>query len=458
MTETGRRPWRLVLVLLGLVAVLGLELAGAPDYGAAPAAAQSPRATPATVRAEEMTLRLPRNGENFLVVIEILIGDDETGGHATRARAARDIVKARFAGATEQVSIPGAGNATEEFVLTGFRWPNNTTGFAYNAAGAPAIGGDPTGAIRAGAFGWNNAGGARWSFSGGGGSGAGTGGCHDNTDGQNTVGWFAQSGSVLAVTCSWYQQGGSGLYTAVEFDMEFDPGWGWTTSTTNVGIDLQSVALHEFGHALGLNHSSTCPGAVMCPTYSSGRIARTPAQDDVNGVINLYGGGGATPTPSPAKASMTSPSPGSTLAGSTATFTWSAGSGVSQYSLAVGTTGAGSANLYNRSTGTARSAAVTGLPTNGSTVYVRLWSLIGGAWQWNDYTYRAAGGTGTPAPTTAPTATPRPSWCTYYPQYCGGTPAPTPTRTPTPTPRPTATPAPGGTPRPVWCTWYPQYC
>jgi hypothetical protein len=30
------------------------------------------------------------------------------------------------------------------------------------------------------------------------------------------------------------------------------------------------------------------------------------------------------------------------------------------------------------------------LPTNGSTVYVRLWSLVGGVWQWNDYEYQAA--------------------------------------------------------------------
>ena len=32
---------------------------------------------------------------------------------------------------------------------------------------------------------------------------------------------------------------------------------------------------------------------------------------------------------------------------------------------------------------------VAGLPTNGSTVYVRLSFLVGGVWQWNDYTYVA---------------------------------------------------------------------
>jgi hypothetical protein len=31
------------------------------------------------------------------------------------------------------------------------------------------------------------------------------------------------------------------------------------------------------------------------------------------------------------------------------------------------------------------------LPTNGQPIYVRLWSWLNGAWQWNDYTYTAAG-------------------------------------------------------------------
>jgi hypothetical protein len=29
------------------------------------------------------------------------------------------------------------------------------------------------------------------------------------------------------------------------------------------------------------------------------------------------------------------------------------------------------------------------LPTDGRTLYVRLWSLVSGAWQFNDYTYTA---------------------------------------------------------------------
>jgi len=80
-----------------------------------------------------------------------------------------------------------------------------------------------------------------------------------------------------------------------------------------------------------------------------------------------------------------SPTPGSTLTSSTVTFTWTAGTGVSQYHLYIGTT-AGGANIYSLNQGTNLSVTISGLPTTG-TLYVRLWSLIGGSWSYNDYAY-----------------------------------------------------------------------
>jgi subtilisin-like proprotein convertase family protein len=88
------------------------------------------------------------------------------------------------------------------------------------------------------------------------------------------------------------------------------------------------------------------------------------------------------------KAQLISPAPGSTLTSSAVTFQWTGGVNVQQYWLYVGTS-AGSFDLMNRDMGTQLSTAVTGLPTNGSTIYVRLHSHIGGAWQYNDYTLRA---------------------------------------------------------------------
>uniref|UniRef100_A0A671KRI0 Matrix metalloproteinase-18-like n=1 Tax=Sinocyclocheilus anshuiensis TaxID=1608454 RepID=A0A671KRI0_9TELE len=51
-------------------------------------------------------------------------------------------------------------------------------------------------------------------------------------------------------------------------DVHFDDEEAWTT--TNVkGCNLLAVAVHEFGHALGLPHSSD-PGAIMFPAYNFG--------------------------------------------------------------------------------------------------------------------------------------------------------------------------------------------
>ena len=82
---------------------------------------------------------------------------------------------------------------------------------------------------------------------------------------------------------------------------------------------------------------------------------------------------------------MSSPTPGSTLTSSSATFSWTAGSGVSSYWLMVGNNGAGSANILSQG-GAQRTRTVTGLPASG-TLNVRLMSYIGSGWQFNDYTY-----------------------------------------------------------------------
>ena len=96
---------------------------------------------------------------------------------------------------------------------------------------------------------------------------------------------------------------------------------------------------------------------------------------------------------------MLSPLDGSTLAGSSETFTWSADgtTGITRWRLEVGTT-VGGTNLFAQSLATATtSMLVTGLPSDGSTVYVRLKWRIGGVVSFADYTYTATGG-GSPMP------------------------------------------------------------
>jgi hypothetical protein len=101
------------------------------------------------------------------------------------------------------------------------------------------------------------------------------------------------------------------------------------------------------------------------------------------------------------KAVMSAPAPGSTLSGASVTFTWSAGLGASAYWLDVGPS-PGVGSYFGKNVALATSQAVSGIPTNGGIVAVRLWTLLGGVWQYYDYSYTASG-TGTKAVMSTPT-------------------------------------------------------
>jgi len=88
------------------------------------------------------------------------------------------------------------------------------------------------------------------------------------------------------------------------------------------------------------------------------------------------------------KAQLLTPAPGSNLNSTNVAFQWSVGTAATQYWLYVGTT-PGAWDVANRDMGGQLSAVVGGIPVNGSTLYVRLHSLISGAWQFNDYTLTA---------------------------------------------------------------------
>jgi hypothetical protein len=89
------------------------------------------------------------------------------------------------------------------------------------------------------------------------------------------------------------------------------------------------------------------------------------------------------------RAVMRRPAHAATLSSSSVTFAWTPGAAGSSYWLDVGTTPGGS-DLYAGSQGTALSRIVLGLPTDGRTLYGRLWTLANSRWQFADYTYVAA--------------------------------------------------------------------
>ena len=156
-------------------------------------------------------------------------------------------------------------------------------------------------------------------------------------------------------------------------------------STANVDIFLSTDGGLTFDHANPLasgtpndgSHSVTLPNI----TTSQARIM-------VKGSNNIFfdiSNQNFSFSPPPA---ITSPTPGSVLNGSSVTFQWTAnGTAVQEWWLYVGST-AGASNLYDSgSLGTQLAHTVTGLPTDGSQIFVRLWYKVGGTWQSRDFPY-----------------------------------------------------------------------
>jgi hypothetical protein len=106
---------------------------------------------------------------------------------------------------------------------------------------------------------------------------------------------------------------------------------------------------------------------------------------------------------------LTTPTPNTLtpLTGTSVTFSWTPSNISTHYEFWVGSTGVGSSNLYSSGNVTVTTETVSDLPSNGSTVYVRLLTLINGVWQSTDYTYVAY-----TAPVPAALTTPTPNTLT----------------------------------------------
>jgi len=120
-------------------------------------------------------------------------------------------------------------------------------------------------------------------------------------DGINAV-FFSEAdgGDALAVTLLGPRPSGDFAFDMAFFATTFGrPNvWSGFGEPTGDALDLLGIAVHEFGHALGLAHSRV-QGATMSPAIAGRGVPfRTLESDDRAGVESLYSPEASTPEPS----------------------------------------------------------------------------------------------------------------------------------------------------------------
>jgi hypothetical protein len=194
-----------------------------------------------------------------------------------------------------------------------------------------------------------------------------------------------------ATTFTWNLIPGAGNYwlsigsTASGTDI-YDSTEG-TTSTQGVTLPTDGrqlfVTLQTNINGQWLSSTSILTASGTAPAATPPTAA--PTTPDTSAVT-------ASSTPAPNSmptiaAQLTAPADHAVLPSKSVTFTWDAGSGVSEYWLTVGSSTVAT-DLYNASQGSNQTVTIA-VPIDGSPIYVTISSLINGQWQSNQYLYQA---------------------------------------------------------------------
>ncbi len=128
--------------------------------------------------------------------------------------------------------------------------------------------------------------------------------------------------------------------------------------------------------------ASALPVTITIPTTSGGLT---------NNQMIIKGKGVSEAIASSDRASMITPAPGATLDGSLVLFKWQAPTSATAalYWLYVGTTLDGNDIHSQQELNSTLETNVSGIPTAGATVYVKLWTLVGTNWVFENYQYTA---------------------------------------------------------------------
>ena len=198
-----------------------------------------------------------------------------------------------------------AGTGALAFSFTGPRWLDPRTTFHIGLSGTAPAGGSWSATLRDAMTQWTQS--TAFTFvtdttyidpcAGLQRSNSGTGFTDGNGDGRNsadfrtTVCGNSFGSSVLAITLNLSETGALGFRELIQTDIVFNSNYQWDVydGPQQSRVDFRRVALHELGHALGLDHEST-QASIMAPRYGNLSTLQT---DDIAGANALYAGSGS---------------------------------------------------------------------------------------------------------------------------------------------------------------------
>ena len=106
-----------------------------------------------------------------------------------------------------------------------------------------------------------------------------------------SFGRYSHGGTNVESTCPYPFNGPGGVLAHAYFPQDgrahFDEDETYTHGTSS-GTNLLWVAVHEFGHSLGLQHTNI-RGAIMYPYYTGYVPDMKLHSDDIAGIQYLYG-------------------------------------------------------------------------------------------------------------------------------------------------------------------------
>ncbi len=185
---------------------------------------------------------------------------------------------------------------SQEYVLQRHRW-NSPISYRLDTTGSGLPATDVLAAIKGGAAAWDDV--TSTDIYGTitmGGAAASVG----TRDSVNQMG-FRSLGTtgVLARATTWFSSSG----TAFESDVLFNSAYRWSTSGASGRADVQSVAAHEVGHSLGMDHPAQKTANACLTMYSSTPLGstqgRTLGTGDILGIQAMYGAVSTPPPPPP---------------------------------------------------------------------------------------------------------------------------------------------------------------